>query len=90
MCSRTRAGSSGWMHSQGRAIEAGLSVLRSDVDVDDWDAAIVNLGSNYRGDADDYAADLRAILTELAPVPVLVVTVTEFEESIARGQLRDS
>ena len=74
---------------QGRAIEAGLSVLRSDIDLDEWDAAIVNLGSNYRGDADGYAADLRAILTELAPLPVLVVTVTAVRGEHRRGQLRD-
>lgn len=68
---------------QGRAIDAGLSVLRDAIDTDEWDAAIVNLGSNYRGDPDAYEAQLRQILDRLRSMPVVVVTVTEFEDDIA-------
>lgn len=68
---------------QGRAIDAGLTVLREDIEIGDWDAAIVNLGSNYRGDADAYAEDLRQILDRLGSMPVVLVTVTEFQEDIA-------
>ena len=45
---------------------------------DDWDAAVVFLGSNYRGDAFAYEAELVEILDRLEPRPVLLVTVTEY------------
>lgn len=54
-------------------------VLPDDVDPeDDWDAAVVFLGSNYRGDAFAYEAELIEILDRLAPRPVLLLTVTEY------------
>jgi hypothetical protein len=45
---------------------------------DDWDAALVFLGSNYGGDAFAYAVELAAMLDRLAPRPVLLFTVTEY------------
>ena len=45
---------------------------------DDWDAAVVFLGSNYRGDAFAYEAELIEILDRLEPRPVLLLTVTEY------------
>jgi hypothetical protein len=45
---------------------------------DDWDAAVVFLGSNYRGDAFQYEEELVEILDRLAPRPVLLFTVTEY------------
>jgi lysophospholipase L1-like esterase len=69
---------------QNRDVTAGREALERRLAEDDgWDAAIVNLGSNYRQDPVEYAAELRRILGLLRPRPVVVVTVTEFEESIA-------
>jgi hypothetical protein len=45
---------------------------------DDWNAAVVFLGSNYRGDQDAYEMELRQILDRLAPRPTLLFTVTEY------------
>lgn len=45
---------------------------------DDWDAAVVFLGSNYRGDAFAYEAELVEMLDRLEPRPVLLLTVTEY------------
>lgn len=44
----------------------------------DWDAAAVFLGSNYRGDAEHYEAEMRTILDRLAPRPTLLYTVTVY------------
>ncbi len=66
-----------------RFVDFGNTVLRralpDDVAPDaDWDAAVVFLGSNYRGDAFAYEAELVEILDRLEPRPVLLVTVTEY------------
>lgn len=54
-------------------------VLRDGVDpVDDWHAALVFLGSNYRGDPLAFESELRQIVDRLAPRPVLLLTVTEY------------
>jgi hypothetical protein len=54
-------------------------VLRDGVaPVDDWNAAVVFLGSNYRGDPLAYESELRQIVDRLAPRPVLLFTVTEY------------
>jgi hypothetical protein len=45
---------------------------------DDWNAAVVFLGSNYRGDQGKYEAELVEILDRLAPRPVVLLTVTEY------------
>ncbi len=45
---------------------------------DDWNAAVVFLGSNYGGDEVRYEAELRTILDRLAPRPTLLFTVTEY------------
>ena len=45
---------------------------------DDWDAAVVFLGSNYGGDQVKYEAELVEILDRLAPRPVVLLTVTEY------------
>lgn len=77
---------------QGRDIDAGLDALRDDLEAEEWGAAIVNLGSNYRDDPAHYAGQLRQILTLLRGRPVLLVTVTEFEDDIAEVNyiIRDS
>jgi len=66
-----------------RFVDFGNTVLRRALpdDVapeDDWDAAVVFLGSNYRGDAFAYEAELIEILDRLEPRPVLLLTVTEY------------
>jgi hypothetical protein len=54
-------------------------VLRNGVaPIDDWNAAVVFLGSNYRGDPLAYESELRQIVDRLAPRPVLLFTVTEY------------
>jgi hypothetical protein len=50
---------------------------------DDWDVAVVHLGSNYLGDRDAYEAELSGILERLAPRPTLLYTVTEYRPSWA-------
>ena len=45
---------------------------------EDWNAAVVFLGSNYGGDQARYEAELRMILDRLAPRPTLLFTVTEY------------
>jgi uncharacterized membrane protein YgcG len=66
-----------------RFVEFGNRVLdellRDDADPDEeWNAAVVFLGSNYRGDAVAYEEELVEILDRLAPRPVLLFTVTEY------------
>lgn len=54
-------------------------VLRDGVaPVDDWNAAVVFLGSNYRGDPLAFESELRQIVDRLAPRPTLLLTVTEY------------
>lgn len=45
---------------------------------DDWNAAVVFLGSNYRGDPAAYETELREILDRLSPRPILLLTVTVY------------
>lgn len=44
----------------------------------DWDAAVITLGSNYRGDAGAFRVQLMRALDRLEPRPVALVTVSEF------------
>jgi hypothetical protein len=43
-----------------------------------WDAAVVMLGNNYDGDPQAFKAELDALLDELGPIPIVLVTVTRF------------
>ena len=66
-----------------RFVEFGNQVLRKvlpdDVAAeDDFDAALVFLGSNYDGNALRYEGELVKILDRLEPRPVLLLTVTEY------------
>ena len=90
-------GARGWFVGfdavQGRDIAAGLEALEDRLGEDqEWDGAIVNLGSNYRGDAVAYAADLRRILNLLRPRPVILVTATEWQPEVAEANyvIRDT
>ena len=60
-----------------------IGVPPSDLGDDDWDAAVVFLGSNYGGDPIAYEEELREILARLAPRPTLLLTVTEFRSNWA-------
>ncbi len=67
----------------GRFVEFGTRVLDRRLrpeDGLDWDAAVVMLGNNYRGDEQAYAEELFSILDRLAPRPVVLFTVTEFQD----------
>ncbi len=67
----------------GRFIGDGFDVLERRLAEDDWDAAVLNFGSNYRGDPADYGLTLRRMLNRLLPRPVLLVTVSEPVENRA-------
>ena len=65
----------------GRFVEFGNEVLDERLDLesgDDWDAAVVMLGNNIRGDLRAYESELFEILDRLAPRPTVLFTVTEF------------
>ena len=53
-----------------------------------WDAAYVFLGSNYLGDQESYRKQLEKIVQRLSPSPVVLLTVTEFEDS--RREVNDA
>jgi hypothetical protein len=69
-----------------RFVEFGNQVLdrllRDDADPEEeWNAAVVFLGTNYRGNAVQYEAELVEILDRLAPRPVVLFTVTEYRSN---------
>lgn len=71
-----------------RFVEFGNRVLDRVLDDDptpetDWHAAVVFLGSNYRGDAFAYETELTEILDRLAPRPTVLFTVTEYRPNYA-------
>ena len=53
-----------------------------------WDAAYVFLGSNYLGDQESYRKQLERIVQRLSPSPVVLLTVTEFEDN--RREVNDA
>jgi hypothetical protein len=72
----------------GRFVEFGNKVLSQQIpadvsDEDDFDAAVVHLGSNYNGDQDNYREELNEVLFRIAPRPTLLLTVTEYRPSWA-------
>ncbi|WP_420450829.1 SGNH/GDSL hydrolase family protein [Ilumatobacter sp.] len=54
-------------------------VQGDDASIDDFDAAVIHLGSNYGGDAERYFTELNEILFRLVPRPTLLLTVSEYE-----------
>ena len=65
----------------GRDAAAGLQVLEDRLDQgEQWDASVVMLGNNYRDDPAQFDEQLGEILDLLSPDPVLLLTVTEFED----------
>ncbi len=68
----------------GRFVEFGNEVLTDRLSDDlppeeDFDAAIVHLGSNYDRDRQVYFDQLNEILFRLAPRPTVLMTVTEYK-----------
>ncbi len=66
----------------GQHIEFGREVL-DERQAAGWDAAVIMLGNNYGGDPQAYADVLTEIVDDLAPRPVVLLTVTEFREDRA-------
>jgi lysophospholipase L1-like esterase len=68
----------------GRDAGVGLQILEDRLDAgEEWDAAVVMLGNNYRNDPAQFEEQIEDILDLLAPAPVLLLTVTEFEDAQA-------
>jgi hypothetical protein len=70
-----------------RFVDFGNQVLDSRLSAK-WDAAYVFLGTNYLGDQESYRRQLEKIVQRLSPSPVVLLTVTEFEDS--RRQVNDA
>jgi hypothetical protein len=69
-----------------RSIEFADRVLDRRLDAD-WDAIVIGLGSNYGGDQQQFREQLEETIVRVSPRPVVLVTVTEFEES--RAEVND-
>jgi hypothetical protein len=63
-----------------RFVDFGNQVLGSRLAAG-WDAAYVFLGTNYLGDQQSYRNQLEKMVQLLAPRPVVLLTVTEFEDN---------
>ena len=70
-----------------RFVDFGNSVLDKRLSAK-WDAAYVFLGSNYLGDQLAYRKQLEKIVQRLSPMPVVLLTVTLFEDS--RQEVNDA
>ncbi|MFM7685165.1 MAG: SGNH/GDSL hydrolase family protein [Actinomycetota bacterium] len=64
----------------GRFVDFGNAVL-DDRLAAGWDAGVVLLGNNYSGSQSDYRDELTRIVDRLSPNPVVLLTVSEFEEN---------
>ena len=47
----------------------------------DWDLAVMFFGSNFNGSPTNFRSTLESLLERLSPRPVLLLTVTEFQQS---------
>ena len=74
----------GWQVSveaeAGRFSEFGVRVVQSRLSAG-WDAAIVYLGTNYEGNTESYARNMRRIFDLLGPLPTVVLTTGEFRRA---------
>lgn len=66
----------------GRFVDLGVRVVKKKLS-QQFDAAVVFLGTNYRGVQDEYRAAMIEILDRLAPRPVIVLTASEHNKNIA-------
>lgn len=62
----------------GQAADFGREVLRARL-AEGWDAAVVLLGTNPSASLDAFTRDFTAIITSLAPRPVLVLTTSVYK-----------
>jgi hypothetical protein len=60
-----------------RFIDFGRRVMKDRLSAG-WDAAVIFLGNNYNGDQIDYAATLNDMVVDFGDIPVVLLTVTEF------------
>ncbi len=65
----------------GQLVGFGRTVLQKRL-VEGWDAAVVFLGTNYGGNAEQYQNDLEKIVASLAPRPTLLLTTTLFSSTM--------
>ena len=70
-----------------RFIDFGSTVLDQRLAAK-WDAAYVFLGTNYGGNQQIYLKQLEKIVKRLSPMPVLLLTITEFAEN--RHEVNDA
>jgi lysophospholipase L1-like esterase len=70
-----------------RFVDFGNTVLDKRLSAK-WDAVYVFLGSNYLGDQESYRRQLERIVQRLSPSPVVLLTVTEFEDN--RREVNDA
>jgi len=47
----------------------------------DWDLAVMFFGSNFNGSPTNFRSTLESLLDRLSPRPILLLTVTEFQQS---------
>lgn len=66
----------------GRFVDLGVRVVKRKLP-QGFDAAVVFLGTNYRGVQDEYRAAMIEILDQLAPRPVIVLTASEHNKNIS-------
>lgn len=66
----------------GRFVDLGVRVVKKKLP-QGFDAAVVFLGTNYRGVQDEYRAAMIEILDLLAPRPVVVLTAGEHNKNIS-------
>ena len=66
----------------GRFVDLGVRVVKRKLP-QGFDAAVVFLGTNYRGVQDEYRAAMIEILDQLAPRPVIVLTASEHNKNLS-------
>lgn len=66
----------------GRFADFGLKVLDRRLDAG-WDAAVILLGNNYRENQEQYREQMEEMIERLSPIPIVLLTVTEFKPSRA-------
>jgi len=71
----------------GQQVDFGLEVLDSRL-WEGWNVAVVMLGNNFSTDQLTFESELTQIVDRLAPMPILLFTVTEFQPT--RVQVNDS